>query len=108
LAHEKDHKVCSRLEDSSTVLSWNFLTAYNDLRIHIMKFGNDLPKLKGARSSSEREQSSSCSFRCLIQEHSTAASEKGATAAAGVTTNDYGRYDPAPAFSKPRSKFIPN
>jgi hypothetical protein len=94
--------------DSSKVLSRNFLRACNDLRIHILKSGNDLPKLKGARSSSKREQSSSCSFRCLIQEHSTASSEKGAATAAGVATNDYGRYDPAPAFSKPRFKFIPN
>ncbi|AQK49737.1 uncharacterized protein [Zea mays] len=42
------------------------------------------------------------------KEHSTASSEKGAATAAGVATNDYGRYDPAPAFSKPRFKFIPN
>ena len=25
-----------------------------------------------------------------------------------VKTNDYGRYDPSPAFSKPRFKLIPN
>ncbi|CAD6253891.1 unnamed protein product [Miscanthus lutarioriparius] len=41
--------------------------------------------------------------------HSTAASEKGATASGDmVKTNDYGRYDPTPAFSKPRFKLIPN
>ncbi|KAF0896391.1 hypothetical protein E2562_023796 [Oryza meyeriana var. granulata] len=25
-----------------------------------------------------------------------------------VKTNDYGRYDPSPAFSKPRFKLVPN
>ena len=25
-----------------------------------------------------------------------------------VKTNDYGRYDPSPSFSKPRFKLIPN
>ncbi|XP_062198272.1 uncharacterized protein LOC133900989 isoform X2 [Phragmites australis] len=44
-----------------------------------------------------------------IHKHSAAASGKGATASGDmVKTNDYGRYDPAPAFSKPRSKLIPN
>ncbi|KAG0529669.1 hypothetical protein BDA96_05G118000 [Sorghum bicolor] len=43
------------------------------------------------------------------KQHSTAASEKGATASEDmVKTNDYGRYDPSPAFSKPRFKLIPN
>nr|ACG29529.1 hypothetical protein [Zea mays] len=41
--------------------------------------------------------------------HSTVASGKGGTASGDmVKTNDYGRYDPTPAFSKPRSKLIPN
>ncbi|KAL5204755.1 hypothetical protein ABZP36_009626 [Zizania latifolia] len=42
---------------------------------------------------------------------------EGATSSSGavahprnlmVKTNDYGRYDPSPAFSKPRFKLIPN
>ncbi|CAL4984655.1 unnamed protein product [Urochloa decumbens] len=42
--------------------------------------------------------------------HPAAASDqKGATASGDmVKTNDYGRYDPTPAFSKPRFKLIPN
>ncbi|XP_062181882.1 protein CASPARIAN STRIP INTEGRITY FACTOR 2-like [Phragmites australis] len=45
----------------------------------------------------------------MHKEHSSAASVKGATASGDmVKTNDYGRYDPAPAFSKPRFKLIPN
>ncbi|CAL4993643.1 unnamed protein product [Urochloa decumbens] len=41
--------------------------------------------------------------------HPAAASGKGATASGDmVKTNDYGRYDPTPAFSKPRFKLIPN
>ncbi|CAN6371734.1 unnamed protein product [Urochloa humidicola] len=41
--------------------------------------------------------------------HPAAAFEKGATASGDmVKTNDYGRYDPTPAFSKPRFKLIPN
>ncbi|RCV38058.1 hypothetical protein SEVIR_8G116100v4 [Setaria viridis] len=41
--------------------------------------------------------------------HPAAASEKGATASGDmVKTNDYGRYDPTPAFAKPRFKLIPN
>jgi hypothetical protein len=47
--------------------------------------------------------------RRFIQEHSAAASQKEVTASGDmVKTNDYGRYDPAPAFSKPRFKLIPN
>ncbi|TVU25664.1 hypothetical protein EJB05_28169 [Eragrostis curvula] len=43
------------------------------------------------------------------KEHSATASEKDATASGDmVKTNDYGRYDPTPAFSKPRFKLIPN
>nr|CAB3450485.1 unnamed protein product [Digitaria exilis] len=43
------------------------------------------------------------------KEHPTTASEKGTTASGDmVKTNDYGRYDPTPAFSKPRFKLIPN
>ncbi|KAK3120137.1 hypothetical protein QOZ80_9AG0682250 [Eleusine coracana subsp. coracana] len=43
------------------------------------------------------------------KEHSGAVSEQGATAPGDmVKTNDYGRYDPTPAFSKPRFKLIPN
>ncbi|XP_006662875.1 protein CASPARIAN STRIP INTEGRITY FACTOR 1-like [Oryza brachyantha] len=37
--------------------------------------------------------------------------DHGATSSARnlmVKTNDYGRYDPSPAFSKPRFKLIPN
>ncbi|PAN42006.1 hypothetical protein PAHAL_8G096700 [Panicum hallii] len=41
--------------------------------------------------------------------HPGAASEKGAIGSRDmVKTNDYGRYDPTPAFSKPRFKLIPN
>nr|CAB3447356.1 unnamed protein product [Digitaria exilis] len=43
------------------------------------------------------------------KEHPATASEKGTTASGDmVKTNDYGRYDPTPAFSKPRFKLIPN
>ncbi|KAL6843004.1 hypothetical protein ACP4OV_027317 [Aristida adscensionis] len=43
------------------------------------------------------------------KEHTAAASAKGSTASGDmVKTNDYGRYDPTPAFSKPRFKLIPN
>ncbi|OEL24819.1 hypothetical protein BAE44_0014162 [Dichanthelium oligosanthes] len=45
----------------------------------------------------------------LHKDYPSAASEKGATASGDmVKTNDYGRYDPTPAFSKPRFKIIPN
>ncbi|ONL96573.1 hypothetical protein ZEAMMB73_Zm00001d028617 [Zea mays] len=45
----------------------------------------------------------------FCQDHSTAASEKGATTLGDmVKTNDYGCCDLTPAFSKPRSKLIPN
>ncbi|XP_039772682.1 uncharacterized protein LOC120640834 isoform X2 [Panicum virgatum] len=41
--------------------------------------------------------------------HPGAASEKRAIGSRDmVKTNDYGRYDPSPAFSKPRFKLIPN
>ncbi|KAL6662290.1 hypothetical protein ACP70R_000149 [Stipagrostis hirtigluma subsp. patula] len=45
----------------------------------------------------------------IHKENTAAASQKGATASGDmVKTNDYGRYDPTPAFSKPRFKLIPN
>ncbi|KAG2557485.1 uncharacterized protein LOC120686682 isoform X1 [Panicum virgatum] len=41
--------------------------------------------------------------------HPSAASENRAIGSRDmVKTNDYGRYDPSPAFSKPRFKLIPN
>ncbi|KAJ1275505.1 hypothetical protein BS78_05G140700 [Paspalum vaginatum] len=43
------------------------------------------------------------------KDHSAGATKKGTTASVDmVKTNDYGRYDPTPAFSKPRFKLIPN
>ncbi|KQJ88585.1 hypothetical protein BRADI_4g19641v3 [Brachypodium distachyon] len=50
----------------------------------------------------------------LQKDFYSAASKEGATVSSNhprnlmVKTNDYGRYDPAPAFSKPRFKLIPN
>uniref|UniRef100_A0A0E0MF01 Uncharacterized protein n=1 Tax=Oryza punctata TaxID=4537 RepID=A0A0E0MF01_ORYPU len=49
------------------------------------------------------------------KKYSSAAHGEGATSSGEahprnlmVKTNDYGRYDPSPAFSKPRYKIIPN
>jgi hypothetical protein len=50
----------------------------------------------------------------INQDHYNAASNEGTEAPGNhprnlmVKTNDYGRYDPAPAFSKPRFKPIPH